>query len=143
LTWVYSQFMVTAPGELKVQENCCQSVRPSVRKLLHFRLLQNRRANFNQIKHKSSFGGVDSNYLNEGEGPCQRKDNSKNVKIHWQFLKIFSSRTVSRSISIKLSINCLYVKGILNLSSKGPDPLQTGDNHKNGMGSFSRIIKPE
>jgi hypothetical protein len=74
--------MVTAPGELKVQESCCLSVRPSVRKLLHFRLLQNRRANFNQTEHKSSFGEVDSKYSYEGEGPCQRKDNSKNVKIH-------------------------------------------------------------
>jgi hypothetical protein len=43
--------------------------------------------------------------------------------------KIFS-RT-ARPISIKLSTNHLWVKGILNCSNKGPDPLQRGDNHKN------------
>jgi hypothetical protein len=44
--------------------------------------------------------------------------------------KIFSSRT-SRPISIKLGANHPLVKGILNCSNKGPDPLQRGDNYKN------------
>jgi hypothetical protein len=40
------------------------SVRPSVCKLLHFRLLlQNHWANFNQTWHKSSLGGGDSKLL--------------------------------------------------------------------------------
>jgi hypothetical protein len=47
-----------------------------------------------------------------------------------KFLKIFFSRT-SRPISIKLSINHPWVKGILNCLNKGPGPLQRGDNHKN------------
>jgi hypothetical protein len=41
--------------------------------------------------------------LKEGDSTSPRGDNSKRVKIHWKFLKIFS-RT-SRSISIKLGTN--------------------------------------
>jgi hypothetical protein len=42
----------------------CPSVRPSVCKLLHFRLLlQNHWANFNQTWHKSSLGGGDYKLL--------------------------------------------------------------------------------
>jgi hypothetical protein len=44
--------------------------------------------------------------------------------------EIFFSRT-SRPISIKLSVNHPWVKGILDCSNKGPDPFQRGDNHKN------------
>jgi hypothetical protein len=44
--------------------------------------------------------------------------------------KIFFSR-ISIPISIKLGINDPWVKGILNCSNKGPDPLQRGDNLKN------------
>jgi hypothetical protein len=40
------------------------------------------------------------------------------------------SRT-RRLISIKLSVNHPWVKGILNCSSKGPSPLQGGDNYNN------------
>jgi hypothetical protein len=43
--------------------------------------------------------------------------------------KIFS-RT-SRPISIKLSVNHPWVKGILNCSNKGRNPLQRGDNNNN------------
>jgi hypothetical protein len=56
--------------------------------------------------------------------------------------KIFFSRT-SRPISIKLGINHLWVKGILNCSNKGPGPLQRGDNHKkckNGVVSFKNLL---
>jgi hypothetical protein len=59
--------------------------------------------------------------------------------------KSFISRT-SRPISMKLGINHPWVKGILNCSSKGPGPLQRGDNYKNGLGSlkiFSRTTEPE
>ena len=34
-------------------------------------------------------------------------------------------------ISIKLSTNHPWVKGIVKYSNKGPNPLQRGDNHKN------------
>jgi hypothetical protein len=43
-------------------------------------------------------------------------------------------------ISIKLGINDTWVKGILNCSNKGPDPLNRGDNHKNGLGSFKNLF---
>jgi hypothetical protein len=43
--------------------------------------------------------------------------------------KIFS-RT-RRPISIKLSTNDPWVKGILICSKKGPGPLQRRDNHRN------------
>jgi hypothetical protein len=51
--------------------------------------------------------------------------------------KIFFSRT-SRPISIKLSTNHPWVKGILNFTIKGPGPLQRGDNHK--MQKFGEVI---
>jgi hypothetical protein len=40
----------------------------------------------------------------EGNCPSPRRDNSKRVKIHWKFLKIFFSRS-SRPNSIKLGIH--------------------------------------
>jgi hypothetical protein len=62
---------------------------------------------------------------------------------------IFFSRT-STPISIKLNANHPWVKGILNCTDNGPDPLQRGDNHKNtkmGWGRlkvfFSRTTEPE
>jgi hypothetical protein len=75
------------------------------------------------------------NCSNEGDCLSPRGDNSKRVKIHWIFLKIFS-RT-RRPISIKLGTNHPSVTGILNCSNKGPGPLERGDNFKkckNGMG---------
>jgi hypothetical protein len=83
----------------------CPSVRLSVCKLLHFwLLLQNHWANFNQTWHKSSLGGGILNCSSEGDCLSPRGDNSKRVKIHWKFLKIFFSRT-SWPISIKLRTN--------------------------------------
>jgi hypothetical protein len=72
----------------------------------------------------------DSNCSNEGECPYRRGDNSKRVRMHLKFLKIFFS-TTSRPISIKLCISHLWVKGILNCSNKGSGPLQREDNYKN------------
>jgi hypothetical protein len=64
-------------------------------------------------------------------------------------LKKIFSRT-SRPISVQLGTNLPLVKGILNCSNKGPDPLQRGDNYKNvkmGWGNlkifFSRTTEPE
>jgi hypothetical protein len=76
----------------------------------------------------SSPWGVGHGILKKGERLCPKGDNSKRVKLHLQFLKIFS-RT-SRPISIKLGTNHPSVKGILNCSSKGTDTFQRGDNHK-------------
>ena len=66
----------------------------------------------------------------EGDSPSPRGDNSKRVKIHWKFLKIFFFRTNGPN-SIKLGTNYPWVKGIQVCSNKGPGPLQRGDNHKN------------
>jgi hypothetical protein len=80
--------------------------------------------------------------------PSPRGDNSKRVKIHWKFLKIFFFRT-SKPISVKLGTNHPWVKGILNCSNKGPDPFQKGDNYLNakmGWGHLkilSRTTEPE
>jgi hypothetical protein len=64
-------------------------------------------------------------------------------------LKKIFSRT-SRSISMKLYTNHAWVKGILNCSNKGSDPLQRGDNYKIAKMewghlkiSFSRTTEPE
>jgi hypothetical protein len=64
------------------------------------------------------------------------------------YIKIFS--TTSKPISIKLGANHPWIKGILDYSNKGPDPLQRGESHKSakmGWGHlkifFSKTIKPE
>jgi hypothetical protein len=65
------------------------------------------------------------------EGDCSlRWDNSKRVKIHWKFQKIFFSRT-SRPNSIKLGTNYPWVNGMqVCFKKNGAGPLQRGDNHK-------------
>jgi hypothetical protein len=55
---------------------------------------------------------------NEGDCPSLRGDNSKRVKIHWKFLKIFFSRT-SRPNSIKLGTNCPWMREFKSLQIKG------------------------
>jgi hypothetical protein len=42
--------------------------------------------------------------------PSPRGGNSKRVKIHWKFFKIFSRTNMPKSI--KLGTNYLWVKGI-------------------------------
>jgi hypothetical protein len=66
---------------------------------------------------------------NHGPQGSRRDTVGKTILTYVYIEKIFS-RT-SRLISIKLSINHPWVKGILNCSNKGPGPLQRGDNHKN------------
>jgi hypothetical protein len=81
--------------------------------------------------------------LCSNEGNCQspRGDNSKRVRIHRNFFKIFFSRT-SRPNSIKLGTHHPCKKGIQVCSNKGPVSLLhvlRGDNYKkckNGVGSF-------
>jgi hypothetical protein len=69
----------------------------------------------------------------------KRRLSQKSKNTLRTFLKIFS-RT-SRPISVKLGINHFWVKGILNCSNKGPDPLQRGDDRKNAiMGCRCRLI---
>ena len=94
------------------------------------------------------WGGGVSSLFKERDYPSPRGDNSKRVKMHWKFLKIFFSRT-SWPNSIKLVTNYSWVKGIQVCSNKWPGPLQRGDNHKNvkmGWGHlkifFSRITWP-
>jgi hypothetical protein len=85
---------------------------------------------------------------NKRDSPSPRGDDSKRVKIQWQFLKIFFSRT-SWPNSIKLGTNYSWKKENQVCSNKGPGPLQRGDNHKNvkmGWGHlnifFSRTTVP-
>jgi hypothetical protein len=78
---------VFSSPELKAQvsysDRLLSVVRPSVRKLLHFRLLlQNHWVNFNQTWHKSSLGEGIQVSSNEGDCPSSRGDNSKTMKIH-------------------------------------------------------------
>jgi hypothetical protein len=68
-------------------------------------------------------------FLKEGDSPSPRGDNSKRVKIHRKFLKIFY-RT-RRPKSIKLGTNYPLVKRIQVCSNKMPGLLQRGDNHRN------------
>jgi hypothetical protein len=67
---------------------------------------------------------------NEGDKTSPRGDNSERVKIHLNFLKIFSSKTSIQN-SIKLGTNYPWMKGNQVCSNKGPAPLQRGDKHKN------------
>ena len=75
---------------------------------------------------------------NEEERPSPRGDNSKRVKIHQHFFKIFF-RT-SWPNSIKLNTNYPWTKKIQVCSIKGPGPLQRRDNCKKGVGSFKNLI---
>jgi hypothetical protein len=86
--------------------------------------------NFNQIWHTSPWREGIQFCSNEGERLSPRGDNSKEVNIHLKFLKILFLRT-SKPSSIKLSTNCLFVKGIQVCSNKGPGPRQWENNHKN------------
>jgi hypothetical protein len=107
-------------------------------------------ANFNKTWHKSSLRGGDSSLFKWRGLPLSKGIyNSETVKIHWNFLKIFFSRT-SCPNSIKLSTNYSWVKHIQICSNKGSGPLQKGDNYENvkmGWGHlkifFSTITCPE
>jgi hypothetical protein len=105
-------------------------------------LLQNHSANLTRLgtDHPLVEGiQVCSTCSNEGNIPSPRGDNSKRVKIHRKFLKIFS-RT-SRPKLIKLNTNYPWVKGIQVCSNKGPGTIQSGDNHKNvKMGWVKNLI---
>jgi hypothetical protein len=111
-------------------------------------LLQNHLANFKWTWHKPSLGEGDLGLFKWRDCSSPRGDNSKRVKIHWNFLKIFFSRT-SRPKSIKLGTNYSWVKRIQVCSNKGRDPLQRGDNHKNvkmrwvRLKIFLRTMKPQ
>jgi hypothetical protein len=74
----------------------------------------------NSIKFSTNYSWIKGIQVcsNEGECPSPRGDNSKRVKVHWQFLKIFP-RT-SWPNSIKLCTNYPLLKGIQACSNKGP-----------------------
>jgi hypothetical protein len=58
---------------------------------------------------------------NKGEGFLQRGDNHKNVKMRWDQLKIFFSRT-------RLGTNHPRVRGIQVCSNEGNIPYPRGNN---------------
>jgi hypothetical protein len=87
--------------------------------------------------------------LKGGDSLSPRGDNSKRVKIHRKFLKIFFSRT-RKPKPIKLDTNYPLVERIQVCSNKGSGPLQRGNNHRNvrkGWGHlkilFLRTMEPE
>jgi hypothetical protein len=83
-----------------------------------------------------------------GRGGVVRGQNRENTIYICFFEKLIFSRT-RKQITIKLGINHLWVKGILNCSNKWPAPFQREDNHKNAkMGwvhlkIFFRTTYPE
>jgi hypothetical protein len=66
---------------------------------------------------------------NEGDCPSPRGDNSKRVKIHRNFLKIFFHRTTEPSLT-RLGTNYPWEKGIQVCSNEGDSPSPRGDNSK-------------
>ena len=66
---------------------------------------------------------------NEGPHPSQRGDNRELIKVNWQLLKIFFSRTTG-PILTKLDTKYPWVKGIQVCSKEGPRPFPRGDNYE-------------
>ena len=106
----------------------CLSVRLSVN-FSHFHLLlQDHWANFNQTWHKVSPGEGDSSMFKwrAKQGEC----NWEIIKINWQLLKIFFSRTTG-PFSTKLCTKHPWVKMIqVFFSNEGSRSSQRGDNCK-------------
>jgi hypothetical protein len=63
---------------------------------------------------------------NKGPGPLQRGDNHKNVKMGWNYLKIFFK--ITGPILTRLGTIHPWVKEILNCSKKGDSLSPRGDN---------------
>ena len=99
----------------------CPSVCPSVCLSVNFShfhlLLQNHWANFNQTWYKVSLGEGDSSLFKWRATPSKRGDNWEKIKINYQLLKFFFSRTTG-PISTKLGQNHSWVKGILIIQMK-------------------------
>ena len=66
---------------------------------------------------------------NEGRHPFQRGDNRELIKINWQLLNIFFSRTTGL-ISNKLGTKYPWVKGFQVCSNEGPHPFPRYDNYE-------------
>ena len=66
---------------------------------------------------------------NEGPHPFPRGDNCEIVKIHWQYLKIFFSRT-TEPFSTKLGTKHPWMNGFQICSNEGPCSFSRGDNYK-------------
>jgi hypothetical protein len=66
---------------------------------------------------------------NKGPGCLQRGDNHKNVKMGWDHLKIFFSRTTG-PILTRLSTNHLWRKRIQVSLKEGDRPSSRGDNRE-------------
>jgi hypothetical protein len=67
--------------------------------------------------------------LNKGPGPLQRGDNHKNVKMGWDLLKIFFSRTMG-PISTRLCTNHPRGKWIQVCKNERDCPSSRGGNSK-------------
>jgi hypothetical protein len=133
---------------LSVRLTVCLSVRPSVNFYIFDFFSRTTGPILTRLGTDHLWGKGFQVCSNEGDCSSPRGDNSKSIKIHWKFLKIFFSIT-SWPNSIKLGTNYPWVKGIQFCSNKGPSPLQRGDNRKNvkmGWGHlkifFSRTTGP-
>jgi hypothetical protein len=94
--------------------------------LLHFRLVQNHWANFNQTWQKSYCGegrGVQDD-SNKRKHLSPRGDTSERINIY--FKKFFKT---NRPTSIKLGANHPWVKRIQNFSNDRSGPLKRGVNN--------------
>jgi hypothetical protein len=76
---------------------------------------------------------------NEEDSPSPRGDGNERMKIQVEKFKKIFSRT-SRPNSIIRGTNFPWVTGIEFCSSKGLNPLQKGDNHRNIQKSIETHI---
>jgi hypothetical protein len=83
----------------------------------------------NSIKLSTNYLWIKGSQVcsNKGQGPLQRGDNHRNVKMGWSHLKIFS-RT-NGLILTRLCTNSLRSRGF-TFSKEGDSPSSRGDNSK-------------
>ena len=75
----------------------------------------------------------------KGHALSQSGDNWELIKINWQLLKIFFSRT-AWPILTKLSTKYHWVKGIQVCSNEGPCPFPKGNNYKKAKIHWQNFI---
>ena len=128
------KLFVFSPPELKAQVSfsdhlssvVCMSVRPSVCLFVclytfHIFIFFSRTMGLISIKLGTKYPWVKGIQVCSNEGPRSfpRGNNYEVVKIHWQNLKIFFSRT-TEPISNKFGTKHPWVKGIQFFQMKGP-----------------------
>jgi hypothetical protein len=89
-----------------------------------FKIISSRTSPPNSIKLGTNYPWVKGIQFcsNEGQYPLQRRDNTKNVKIWWDHLKIISRTT--GPILTRLGTNLRWGRGFTFVQTKGIVPLQ-------------------